>query len=49
MDEVFRIAQCKQQWLVKSWLNFDLNLIFISFGRLLLDSWKNDQNSPAEW
>ena len=36
--KAFRIAQCKQPWLVKQWLNLELNLIFQSFGTGLLET-----------
>ena len=36
--KAFRIAQCKQPWLVKPGLNFDLNLRFKSSGTISLEA-----------
>ena len=44
LDKAFRIAHCKQPWLVKPRLNIDLNFKFKSSGTVLQRSWKSVQN-----
>ena len=44
--KTFRTTQCKQPWLVKIWLSFDLNFRFTSSVTAILETriWNLDQN-----